>query len=117
MSLPEILKGRLSVPVVASPMFIISNPDLVIEQCKAGIVGSFPSLNARGEGEFEKWLIRITTELDAYNQANPDKPAAPFAVNQIVHRSNNRLEEDLELIEDDLTIELRRRSRGPPRNP
>ncbi|CAM3456014.1 NAD(P)H-dependent flavin oxidoreductase [Parendozoicomonas haliclonae] len=97
MALPEILKNRLSVPAVASPLFIISGPELVIAQCKAGVVGSFPSLNARGEGEFEKWLIQITEELDAYNQANPDKPAAPFAVNQIVHRSNNRLEEDLAL--------------------
>lgn len=97
MSLPEILKGRLSVPVVAAPLFIISVPELVIAQCKAGVVGSFPSLNARGEGEFERWLIHITEELDAYNQANPDKPAAPFAVNQIVHHSNPRLEEDLAL--------------------
>lgn len=97
MALPDILKGRLSVPAVAAPLFIISGPELVIEQCKAGIVGSFPSLNARGEGEFEQWLIKITEELDTYNQANPDKPAAPFAVNQIVHRSNNRLEEDLAL--------------------
>lgn len=97
MALPEILKGRLSVPAVASPMFIISNPDLVLAQCKAGVVGSFPSLNARGEGEFEKWLIHITEELDRHNQENPDQPAAPYAVNQIVHRSNNRLEQDLEL--------------------
>lgn len=97
MALPEVLKGRLSVPAVAAPLFIISGPELVIAQCKAGVVGSFPSLNARGEGEFERWLIRITEELDAYNQANPDKPAAPFAVNQIVHKSNGRLEEDLGL--------------------
>ncbi|MGH1374317.1 MAG: NAD(P)H-dependent flavin oxidoreductase [Cellvibrionaceae bacterium] len=97
MALPEILKGRLSVPAVAAPLFIISGPELVIAQCKAGVVGSFPSLNARGEGEFEKWLIQITEELKAYNEANPDNPAAPFAVNQIVHRSNNRLEEDLAL--------------------
>ncbi|WP_299977287.1 nitronate monooxygenase family protein [uncultured Pseudoteredinibacter sp.] len=97
MALPEILKGRLSVPAVASPMFIISNPELVLAQCKAGVVGSFPSLNARGEGEFEKWLIHINEELDRHNQENPDKPAAPYAVNQIVHRSNNRLDEDLEL--------------------
>ncbi|MEQ8517088.1 MAG: nitronate monooxygenase family protein, partial [Chromatocurvus sp.] len=73
------------------------NPDLVIAQCKAGVVGSFPSLNARPVEEFERWLQRITSELDAYNAENPDKPAAPFAVNQIVHRSNNRLQEDLEL--------------------
>ena len=97
MALPELLKNRLRLPAVAAPLFIISNPDLVIALCKAGIVGSFPALNARGEGEFEKWLIRITEELDAYNQANPDQPAAPFAVNQIVHKSNNRLEEDLAL--------------------
>jgi len=97
MALPDILKNHLSVPAVASPLFIISNPELVIAQCKAGVVGSFPSLNARGEGEFEKWLILINEELDKYNQANPDKPAAPYAVNQIVHRSNNRLEEDIAL--------------------
>ena len=97
MAIPEILKGRLSVPAIAAPLFIISGPELVIAQCKAGVVGAFPSLNARGEGEFEKWLIRINEALDAYNEANPDKPAAPFAVNQIVHRSNGRLEEDLAL--------------------
>jgi nitronate monooxygenase len=97
MALPDILKGRLSVPAIASPMFIVSGPELVLAQCKAGIVGSFPSLNARGEGEFEKWLIHITEDLKAYNKANPEKPAAPFAVNQIVHKSNNRLEEDLAL--------------------
>lgn len=97
MALPELLQQRLTLPAVAAPLFIISCPELVIAQCKAGIVGSFPSLNARGEGEFEKWLIQITEALDAYNQANPDKPAAPYAVNQIVHRSNNRLQEDLAL--------------------
>lgn len=97
MALPDILKNRLSVPAIAAPLFIISGPELVIAQCKAGIVGSFPSLNARGEGEFETWLIQITTELNAYNQANPESKAAPFAVNQIVHRSNNRLEEDVAL--------------------
>jgi len=97
MALPDILKGRLSVPVIASPMFIVSGPELVLAQCKAGVVGSFPSLNARGEGEFEKWLILITNDLNAYNKANPENLAAPFAVNQIVHKSNNRLEEDLAL--------------------
>jgi len=97
MALPELLQNRLTLPAVAAPLFIISCPELVIAQCKAGIVGSFPSLNARGEGEFEEWLIQITNALDTYNQANPDKPAAPFAVNQIVHRSNNRLQEDLAL--------------------
>ncbi|GGY75029.1 NAD(P)H-dependent flavin oxidoreductase [Marinobacter zhanjiangensis] len=96
MSLPDNLKG-LSLPAVASPLFIISNPDLVIAQCKAGIVGSFPALNARPAHVLEEWLERITTELAEYNAQNPDKPAAPFAVNQIVHRSNDRLEHDLDL--------------------
>lgn len=97
MALPSILKDRLSLPLIGSPMFIISNPDLVIAQCKAGIVGSFPALNARPAEVLEDWLKKITEELDAYNQANPDSPAAPFAVNQIVHASNDRLEHDLEL--------------------
>jgi nitronate monooxygenase len=97
MALPPLLRDRLRLPVVGAPLFIISNPDLVIAQCKAGIVGSFPSLNARPIEELERWLQRITEDLDAYNQANPDRPAAPFAVNQIVHRSNTRLQEDLAL--------------------
>lgn len=96
MALPTVL-SRLKLPLIGSPLFIISNPDLVIAQCKAGIVGSFPALNARPAELLEQWLIRITTELDAYNQANPDNPAAPFAVNQIVHGSNDRLQHDLEL--------------------
>lgn len=100
MSLPSTLLN-LRLPVVAAPLFIISNPDLVIAQCKAGIVGAFPALNAReAEGEpimLERWLKRITEELDRYNQSNPDRPAAPFAVNQIVHRSNTRLERDIEI--------------------
>jgi nitronate monooxygenase len=95
----EILEGRLSVPVIAAPLFIISNPKMVIAQCKAGVVGSFPSLNARPVSQLDEWLDEITTELDSYNAANPDKPAAPFAVNQIVHRSNDRLEQDLALCE------------------
>jgi len=78
-------------------MFIVSNPDMVIAQCQAGIVGSFPSLNARGEGEFEAWLVRVTEVLAEYDKSNPEKPAAPFAVNLIVHKSNSRLEEDLTL--------------------
>ena len=94
---PHELKSRLRIPVIGSPMFIISNPDLVIAQCKAGIVGSFPALNARPAELLEEWLQRITRELDAHNQANPDRPAAPFAVNQIVHKSNARLEHDLEM--------------------
>lgn len=97
MSLPEILKNRLRLPVVASPMFILSNPDLVIALCKAGVVGSFPALNARPADQLEVWLKRITEELAAWDAANPDRPSAPFAVNQIVHRSNNRLQHDLEM--------------------
>ncbi|MDE2434975.1 MAG: nitronate monooxygenase [Sphingomonadales bacterium] len=88
---------RLRLPVIGSPLFIISGPDLVIAQCKAGIVGSFPSLNARPSGVLDEWLHRITEELAAHNRDNPDRPAAPFAVNQIVHKSNNRLEEDMEV--------------------
>lgn len=97
MALPTILQNTLSLPLVAAPMFIISNPELVIAQCKAGIVGSFPALNARPAAELEVWLQRITSELDAHNRANPDRPAAPFAVNQIVHGSNDRLHHDIEL--------------------
>lgn len=100
MALPEVL-SRLRLPVVAAPLFIVSNPDLVIAQCRAGVVGSFPALNAReAPGEppmLEAWLKRITEALDRHNQANPDQPAAPYAVNQIVHRSNARLERDVEI--------------------
>jgi nitronate monooxygenase len=95
MALPPILRDRLRLPVIASPLFIISNPDLVIAQCKAGVVGSFPALNARPISQLDEWLARITEELAAYDRANPDAPSAPFAVNQIVHKSNNRLEEDI----------------------
>jgi nitronate monooxygenase len=86
---------RLRLPVIGAPLFIISVPDLVIAQCKAGIVGAFPALNARPQGLLDEWLHRITEELAAWNRDNPDRPAAPFAVNQIVHRSNDRLEADL----------------------
>ncbi|MCJ9427868.1 NAD(P)H-dependent flavin oxidoreductase [Kordiimonas marina] len=96
MALPKVFE-HLRIPVIGSPLFIISNPDLVIAQCKAGVVGSFPALNARPIEVLEEWLKRITEELDAYNQKNPDKPAAPFAVNQIVHKSNARLMQDVEL--------------------
>lgn len=95
----EVLEGKLRIPVIGAPLFIISNPRMVIAQCKAGIVGSFPSLNARPVSQLDEWLDEITSELDSYNKANPDNPAAPFAVNQIVHRSNNRLEEDLAICE------------------
>jgi len=97
MAISSELRDALSLPLVGAPLFIVSNPDLVIAQCKAGIVGSFPALNARPAAELEVWLKRITSELDAHNQANPDQPAAPFAVNQIVHGSNDRLQHDLEM--------------------
>lgn len=97
MSLPAILQNRLSLPVVCSPLFIISNPDLVIAQCKAGVVGSFPALNARPGPVLNDWLDRITTELAEHDAKHPDRPSAPFAVNQIVHKSNDRLDHDLEL--------------------
>lgn len=100
MTLPPVLQN-LRIPAFGAPLFIISNPDLVIAQCTSGIIGSFPALNAREkEGEpieLERWLVRIKQELDRHNQANPDRPAAPFAVNQIVHRSNNRLARDLDI--------------------
>lgn len=96
--LPPVLK-KLQFPVIGSPLFIISNPASVIEQCKAGVVGSMPALNARPAEQLEDWLAAITEELDRYNQANPDNPAAPFAINQIVHRSNDRLEHDMALCE------------------
>ena len=97
MSLPPILRDRLRLPVVGSPLFIISGPDLVIAQCKAGIVGSFPALNARPAAQLEEWLDRITTELAEYDRAHPEAPSAPFAVNQIVHKSNDRLDHDVEM--------------------
>ncbi len=90
---------RLRLPVIGSPLFIVSGPELVIAQCKAGIIGSFPALNARPSGVLDEWLHRITEELSAHNRANPDQPAAPFAVNQIVHKSNARLEEDIAVCE------------------
>lgn len=96
MALPTILKN-LPLPVIGSPLFIISNPKLVIEQCKAGVVGSMPALNARPAELLDEWLAEITETLAAYNRANPDKPAAPFAINQIVHKSNERLEHDMQV--------------------
>ncbi|MGD9809802.1 MAG: NAD(P)H-dependent flavin oxidoreductase [Sphingobium sp.] len=97
MTLPSILQDRLRLPAICSPMFIISGPDLVIEQCKAGLVGSFPALNARPAAMLGEWLHRITEELAAWDRDHPDRPSAPFAVNQIVHKSNDRLEHDMEL--------------------
>src|SRR4029077_17506121 len=99
MSMPALFKGRLSLPVIGAPLFIISVPDLVIAQCKAGIVGSFPALNARPAELLDEWLHRIKEELAAYDKAHPERPSAPFAVNQIVHKSNNRLDQDLALCE------------------
>jgi nitronate monooxygenase len=97
MSLPPVLRDRLRLPVIGSPLFIISGPELVIAQCQAGIVGSFPSLNARPVSQLDEWLAEITETLAAWDRAHPEAPSAPFAVNQIVHRTNNRLEEDVEL--------------------
>ena len=94
--LPAVLQ-QLKFPVIASPLFIISNPKLVIAQCKAGVVGSMPALNARPAEQLEEWLIEITEALEAHNRAHPDKPAAPYAINQIVHKSNDRLEHDMDM--------------------
>ena len=99
MSMPALFKGRLSLPVIGAPLFIISVPDLVIAQCKAGVVGSFPALNARPPELLDEWLYRIKEELAAYDKAHPERPSAPFAVNQIVHKSNNRLDHDMALCE------------------
>ena len=99
MSMPALFKGRLSLPAIGAPLFIVSVPDLVIAQCKAGIVGAFPALNARPPELLDEWLTRIRQELAEYDAAHPERPSAPFAVNQIVHRSNNRLEHDLALCE------------------
>ena len=86
MALPGALARPLSVPVIASPLFIISNPKLVLAQCKAGVIGSFPALNARPLSQLDEWLAEITEALAAHNRAHPDRPAAPFAINQIVHK-------------------------------
>ena len=94
MPLPAVLKN-LPLPIIGSPLFIISNPKLVIEQCKAGVVGAMPSLNARPAEQLDDWLAEITEALAAYDKAHPDKPAAPFAINQIVHKSNDRLDHDM----------------------
>jgi len=95
-NLPQTLR-QLKFPVIASPLFIISNPKLVIEQCKAGVIGSMPALNARPASQLDEWLAEITETLAAYDRANPDNPAAPFAINQIVHKSNDRLDHDMQM--------------------
>ncbi len=97
MTLPPVLAKRLRLPVIGAPLFIISGPEMVIAQCKAGIVGAFPALNARPASQLDEWLHQIREALDAHDRANPDRPAAPFAVNQIVHKSNDRLEQDVAL--------------------
>ena len=96
MSLPPVFRN-LRLPAIGAPLFIISNPDLVIAQCKAGITGAFPALNARPVSMLDEWLHRIHEELAAWDRDHPDTPAAPYAVNQIVHKSNNRLEQDVDL--------------------
>ena len=95
MTLPSPLFDRLRLPVIGSPLFIVSGPELVIAQCKAGIVGSFPALNARPQTQLDEWLHQITEELSAWNRDHPERPAAPYAVNQIVHKSNDRLDADV----------------------
>lgn len=97
MSYAQELKAQLEIPVIASPLFIISNPKLVAEQCKAGIVGSFPALNARPAEVLEQWLEQLTTELAEFQAAHPERKVAPFAVNQIVHHSNDRLQHDMQM--------------------
>ncbi|MCY7339153.1 MAG: nitronate monooxygenase, partial [Sphingomonas bacterium] len=94
MSVPAIL-SKLRLPVIGAPLFIVSSPDLVIAQCKAGVVGSFPALNARPQAQLDEWIHQITEELAAHDRAHPDRQSAPFAVNQIVHRSNDRFEADM----------------------
>lgn len=98
MSIPDIFKGKLSLPVICAPMFLVSSPQLVISACQNGIVGTFPALNTRPQALLDDWLTQIKTELDTFAQNNPDKPVAPFAVNQVVHPSNSRLEADHALL-------------------
>ena len=91
------LKAKMRIPLIGAPQFIVSGPELVIAQCKAGIVGSFPALNARPAAQLDEWLHRIKEELAAHDRAHPERPSAPFAVNQIVHKSNDRLDQDVEM--------------------
>ena len=97
MPIPDSIKDNISIPVIGAPLFLISVPDLVIAQCKAGIIGSFPALNARPQHVLEEWIVRIKTELREYQEQNPEKKVAPFAVNQICHGSNDRLQGDMEI--------------------
>ena len=97
MPIPDSIKDNISIPVIGAPLFLISVPDLVIAQCKSGIIGSFPALNARPQHVLEEWIVKIKTELKEYQEQNPDKKVAPFAVNQICHGSNDRLQGDMEI--------------------
>ena len=97
MPIPEHISKNIALPVIGAPLFLISVPELVIAQCKAGIIGSFPALNARPQEVLEEWIIQIKSELAEYQAANPDKKVAPFAVNQICHGSNDRLQGDMEM--------------------
>lgn len=97
MALPSLFQNRLRVPLIGAPMFIVSGPELVIAQCQAGIVGSFPALNARPQEQLDAWLVQIKTALEEYATAHPEQPVAPYAVNQIVHASNTRLQADMEV--------------------
>ena len=96
MALPKALEGKLRIPLIGSPLFIVSNPQLVMEQCKAGIIGAFPALNARPQSLLDDWLTEIKDTLAEYQEKNPGEPVAPYAVNQIVHASNNRLMDDMQ---------------------
>ena len=96
MAIPNNMKDKLTIPVIGAPLFLVSGPDLVIAQCKAGIVGSFPALNARPQHVLDEWIVRIKKELAEYQEQNPDAKVAPFAVNQICHASNDRLMQDME---------------------
>ncbi|MCC7486161.1 MAG: nitronate monooxygenase [Burkholderiales bacterium] len=98
MPIPSSIRDRLRIPVLAAPMFLVCGPELVIEQCKAGVIGSFPALNARPQGELERWLTRIETELAAFERERPGRKAAPYAVNLIVNKANTRLDADLEVV-------------------
>src|SRR3569833_4575810 len=98
MSLPPVCQGRLRLPVIGAPLFIFSHPAQVIAQCKAGTVGALPALNARPASQLDEWLHEITEALAAHDRAHPERPAAPFAINQIVHKSNDRLEHDLQMV-------------------
>ena len=114
MALPELLQGKLRLPLIGAPMFIVSGPELVVEQCKAGIVGSFPALNARPQEKLADWIRQIREETAAHAEANPDEPVAPFAVNQIAHPSNSRLLADVEVcVREEVPIIIT--SLNPPR--